>query len=773
MFTAKPSSALTLLLAVVLPCATVAATCARETPAAPFHVEEATIAGVHAAITSGQTSCRAIVEAYINRAKAYNGVCTALVTADGAPVAPATGAIRAGAPLTFPTQTVAASTVFPDLDRYAGLPLDFGRMESTISDPTVMQQTGMRVGIANAGQVNALETLNIRGERSVACKGAFDAHPSTGPLPAGAPPECEAFRRQPDALERASELDAQYGRNPDLAAMPMYCVTVAFKDPYDTRDMRSTSGNDVAFAMDAPPFDSTIAARLRAKGAIIYAKTTSHEFNAGPNDPGTGGPAKARSNYVNAGQAVSSWSGQACNPYDTERVPRGSSSGTGVAVSANLVAIGICEQTVASCQGPTSRNNATLILPTKGLLPDSGGIGNQSVTDRAGIIARTLDDGARVLDAIKDSTAGYYDARDPFTALPKGLISADPYSGHLVRDLAAGGGKPLQGMRIAILREHMVTPTANHTAISRQIDQEIKKVLRDQLGSELVETVTPGYPDDPGVPNLTYTFTDAFSETLPRFLPEIFSRRTPSGELVYAVPGYQVDSYDYLLKLSRRQAPLASGIRIDTIAQIAGLPNALDFRFEMDRYLAARGDRTVTNWADWVAHARFRDDFTRADAENWRDTKTTVSPGKSGRLAISQVGRTVLLKVMRENRIDVFVHPENTLPTPKILGPNVGATSLDGITPLLGVPRVVVPAGYNKIIYEPRFALNPDRTNFISVLPEGTPQSEMPYAMPIAITFFAGQGDEPALLKVGSAYEAATKHRVPPPAFGPVAGDKR
>ena len=90
---------------------------------------------------------------------------------------------------------MAASTLFPDLDNYAGPPLDFGRMETTVSDPTVWQQAGMRVGIPNAGQVNALETLNLRGERSVTCKGPFDAHPSTGPLPPGAPPECEAFRQ--------------------------------------------------------------------------------------------------------------------------------------------------------------------------------------------------------------------------------------------------------------------------------------------------------------------------------------------------------------------------------------------------------------------------------------------------------------------------------------------------------------------------------------------------------------------------------------------------
>ncbi|MET0213451.1 MAG: amidase, partial [Vicinamibacterales bacterium] len=211
-------------LVILILCA-VTAGCARREPPPPFHLQEATIAGIHTAITTGQTSCRAIVEAYINRAKAYNGVCTSLVTPDGAPIPASTGVVRAGAALVFPTQTVAASTLFPDLDKYAGPPLDFGRMESTVSDPTVRQQAGMRVGIPNAGQVNALETLNIRGERSVTCKGAFDAHPSTGPLPPGAPPECEAFRTQPDALERAAELDARYGRSPDLAALPMYCVT--------------------------------------------------------------------------------------------------------------------------------------------------------------------------------------------------------------------------------------------------------------------------------------------------------------------------------------------------------------------------------------------------------------------------------------------------------------------------------------------------------------------------------------------------------------------
>ena len=314
--------------------------CAQESPPAadtatdePFAIEEATIAGMHAAIRAGRTTCKGVVEAYIERAKAYNGVCTALVTADGADIAPAIGYMRAGKPLEFPdARPSQPSTVFPDLDQYQGLPLEFGRMEPTVSDPSVVAQIGMRVGIPDAGQVNALETLNIRGERSVTCKGAFDAHPSTGPLPAGAPAACEEFRQQPDALERAAELDAQYGANPDLAALPMYCVVTAFKDPYDTKDMRTTSNNDVNFAMDVPPFDSTIVAQLRAKGAIIYAKSSAHEFNGGPGDPG--GAAKPERNWRAGGQMQSAWSGQPCNPYDTERVVRGSSGGSGAAIGA-------------------------------------------------------------------------------------------------------------------------------------------------------------------------------------------------------------------------------------------------------------------------------------------------------------------------------------------------------------------------------------------------------------------------------------------------------
>ena len=271
--------------------------------------------------------------------------------------------------------------------------IEFGRMEPTISDPSVQQQFGMRVGIPNAGQLNALETLNIRGERSVSCKATCDAHPSTGRLPASCPLACDAFRQQPDALERAAELDARYGTNPDLENLPMYCVPFSHKNWYDATDMRSTGGNDVNYAMDAPKVDSPDIANLREKGAIIYATATAAATGLTGGTATTDAPVRAQS-VVYGSTGLGVWGGQACNPYDTERVPRGTSTGSGVSVAANLVACSICEQGNASCKGPASRNNVVNLLTTKGLMMH-GGMNSQRVGDRAGIHCRTVGDAAR------------------------------------------------------------------------------------------------------------------------------------------------------------------------------------------------------------------------------------------------------------------------------------------------------------------------------------------------------------------------------------------
>ena len=119
----------------------------------PFRLEEATIDELHEAIKAGRTTCVAVVRHYIERARAYNGVASVLVTEEGMPVPEATGAVRAVVPLRFPTETVEAATILPDLDSYREPPLEFGRMEATVSDPSVQQQYGMIVGKCDAGQL--------------------------------------------------------------------------------------------------------------------------------------------------------------------------------------------------------------------------------------------------------------------------------------------------------------------------------------------------------------------------------------------------------------------------------------------------------------------------------------------------------------------------------------------------------------------------------------------------------------------------------------------
>ena len=728
---------------------------------AAFQIEESTIASVHKAIQAGEVTCKGVVQAYLDRVKAYNGTCTALVTKDGKSIPAAKGVQRAGAPLKFPTKTIAAATYLPDLDQYQGPPLEFGRMEATLSDPSVKQQFGMRVGIPNAGQLNALETLNIRGERSVTCKAKCDAHPSSGALPATCPQACDAFRAQPDALERAAELDAQYGRTPDLEAMPMYCTVFAWKNWYDATDMRSTGGNDVNFAMDAPPLDSPDIADLRAKGAISFAIANAARAGNG----GASGPEKAKSVMIEDNLAYGAWGGQPCNPYDTERVPRGSSSGSGVAVGANLAACSLCEQTGGSCKGPASRNNVVNLLTTKGILMD-GGFGYQKAGDRAGIHCRTVEDAVRVLDAAKG-----FDSRDMYSALPKHIIPKEPYSSFLVKDV---GDKPLKGMRIAIVREFMVKHTQNDAAISDQIDQEIKAVLRDKLGAELVESTDPKYGDDPSVPNMKYTFQDAIAEVLAHNVPEYFWQKTAAGELEFAVPGWDVTSIDYAVALAAGKAPLSEKLHLRRISK-----NVSQFEGSLgwEKYLAFRGDERVKDWASWVANAKFEGDEQRASWTNALNVKDQRPRASSiSYLKMQTALRLITLKVMHENGIDAFVNPENTLP-PFKLGyasePTADYREANGFgqgfTPMLGAPEIVVPAGYTQVTYDPQYRLSADKKRYEAV--PGTVMSQLPHPMPVSLAFWAGPGDEPTLIKVSSAYEAATKHRKAPPLFGPVARD--
>jgi amidase len=163
-------------------------------------------------------------------------------------------------------------------------------------------------------------------------------------LPPGAPPVCEFFRQLPDAIERAAELDATYGRNPDLEKMPMYGVVFSFKDSFDTQDMRSTGGGDAAYDIDFPARDHVLVEQLR------------NEYNGRAGDPGgLHQPAKVLPSTL--GYQRSIWGGNPSNPYDTTRAASlGSSSGSALSVSTNMVMASLGEETRASCRGPSNHN---------------------------------------------------------------------------------------------------------------------------------------------------------------------------------------------------------------------------------------------------------------------------------------------------------------------------------------------------------------------------------------------------------------------------------
>ena len=763
-----------------------------------FRIEEATIADLQRAIQQGRTTCQGVVQNYTERAKAYNGVSNALLTADGASIPPPPGQVRAGAPLTFPTETVKASTLLPDLEQYKGPPIEFGRMEATASDPSVQQQFGMTVGIPNAGQVNALGMINIRGERSVTCKGAFDRRPADGPLPDGAPAVCEEFRKLPDALERAAELDAQYGRSPDLQRLPMYCIPFSFKDPYDTKDMRSTGGGDAHYDIDFPARDHTLVAQLRAKGAIIYAKANTTEYNGRAGDPG-GRHTPGKILISTLGYQRSTWAGNPSNAYDTTRAASlGSSSGSAVSVSTNLVMCSLCEETRASCRGPSNHNSVALILPHKALISFHGGaIGSDIYNDRAGIMCRSITDAAKVLDALKDAKDGYYDSRDVYTTVPRSTVLSHPYL-----DTAAmpGTDGSLKGMRIGIIRESMpLSPGVKATEpIITAAATEIKTVLGARLGATLVESSDPQFPDDPEIENMSTTFTRALTKLIPVFMPDILFRVNAAGHPVFpdVVAAIKPTPFaggqkfgtgtmapiDYLVALAEGVVPPPSNLNIRTIQQ---QQESMAFRFHFVQYASrraadwkARGfTETLVDFPTLNARSKFWGDDQRAGFRNWGEIEDIRNPldGRQGineRIMLRELLRRVDQMVLMENHLDALVRLHTPLPPARIGGANQPGTpgNESAFGPNAGETEVLIPAGYVTTAYDATFALGPDKTRYVEVN-NNTPTTIPAPGLPFSLVFRAEIGKEDVILKVASAYQNASKRRVSPPMFPPLRTD--
>ena len=763
----------------------------------PFQVEEATIGELHQAIRDGRTTCVEVVKQYIARARAYNGPSSLLVTGNGASVPEATGTVRAQAPIKFPTRTVNASTLLPDLDKYQGPPLEFGRMEPTASDPSVQQQYGMIAGKPHAGQVNALATLNIRGERSVTCCGDYDRHPSEGPLPPGAPAVCEIFRRQPDALEQAAGLDAEYGRDPDLEKLPLYGVVFSFKDAFDTRDMRSTGGGDAGYDIDFPARDHILIDQLRRKGAIIFAKAVMTEYNGRAGDPGgRHHPEKVLPSVL--GYQRSSWSGNPSNPYDTTRAASlGSSSGSGVSVSANLVMASLGEETRASTRGPANHNAVALILPHKAMLGFNGGaIGADIYCDRTGILCRTIADCAKVLDALKDPENGYYDPRDPYTTVPRSSVIPNGYAGHAKASGAAG---TLKGRRIGIVRESMLNPGIKAVEpITQAAAKEIKRILGAHLGATLVESSDPLWTPDPEIEQMATDFRKALARLVPVFMPDLLFRLDADGKPMFPdfaaaiVPtefepgivfgGGKLQPIDYLVELAELRIAPPANLDVSTVQnQIL----AHSFRFHIRQYLSrrardweARGfSETLVDWPALNARSKYWGDDQRAAFKNWEETSDPRNPlgGRQGvdeRIMLRELLRRVDMMVILENRLDVLVRLHTPLPPAKIGAPDEPGSiahlrSESQYGPNAGLTEVLIPAGYVTTAYDAVFKLSPDRKEYVPAAVDRPTALPAP-GLPFSLVFRAEPGREDIVLKIASAYEAASKRRVPPPAFGPL-----
>ena len=488
----------------------------------PFRVEEATIEELHQAIRGGRPASRSCSNtssacAPITASRACSSPKTARRSrSDGHRARDRRRCASRRRPSRRPT-------LLPDLDKYQGPPLEFGRMEATASDPAraAAVRHDRRHAERRAGECardaqhprRALRHLPRR-LRPASVRRAAAARRAAGVRDVPA---------LPDALEQAAELDATYGRNPDLEKMPMYGVVFSFKDPFDTKDMRTTGGGDARYDIDFPARDHVLVEQLRKKGAIIFAKAVNTEYNGRAGDPGgRHKPDKVLPSVL--GYQRSTWAGNPSNPYDTTRAASlGSSSGSGVSVSTNLVMASLGEETRASCRGPANHNAVALILPHKAMLGfDGGAIGADIYCDRSGILCRTIADCAKVLDALKDPVDGYYDPRDPYTTVPRSSVLSTPYASH-----AKMSGRPgaLKGMRIGIVRESMLNPgTKAAEPITTAAAQEIKTILGGQLGATLVESSDPLWKPDPDIEPMKTDFRRALARLVPVFMPDLLFR---------------------------------------------------------------------------------------------------------------------------------------------------------------------------------------------------------------------------------------------------------
>lgn len=229
----------------------------------------------------------------------------------------------------------------------------------------------------------------------------------------------------PDAVAIAEALDDE--RRQGTVRGPLHGIPILLKDNIATHDQTTTTAGSLALEGSIPPEDSFVARRLRDAGAVLLGKANLSEW------------ANFRSLRSSSG-----WSGrgrQCRNPYVIDRNPCGSSSGSGVATSASLVAAAIGTETNGSIVCPASANGVVGVKPTVGLVSRSWIIPISHSQDTAGPMGRTVRDAAIVLGALTGVDPG-----DPATAASAGKAHTD-YTQFLDENA-------LQGARIGVARGH-------------------------------------------------------------------------------------------------------------------------------------------------------------------------------------------------------------------------------------------------------------------------------------------------------------------------------
>jgi amidase len=334
----------------------------------------------------------------------------------------------------------------------------------------------------------------------------------------------------PKAVAQAQALDEE--RRQGKVRGPLHGIPVLVKDNIDTSgaidDMPTTAGS-VALEGRRADRDAFIVERLRQAGAIILGKTNLSEW------------ANFRSSDSSSGW--SSLGGQTCNPYYLDRNPCGSSSGSGVAVSANLCAVAVGTETDGSIVCPSAVNGIVGIKPTVGLVSRSGIVPISHTQDTAGPMARTVADAALLLGVL----AGH-DPADEATANSREQGHSD-----YARFLDPNG---LKGKRIGIERKRQ----GSNPFLHRLLDEA--RAQLESLGATVVEVDYLEAVNALGQDEFTVLLYE-FKDGLNRYLAQAGGQvktladviRFNQEHLDRAMPFFRQD----LLELSESKGPLSEG----------------------------------------------------------------------------------------------------------------------------------------------------------------------------------------------------------------------